>query len=487
MSGIENEPLYTAGDRAGRLRARPRLSGRLSVHARRLSVDVPRPAVDDAAVRGLRHGRGDERALPLPARARPDGALDGVRHADADGLRLRPRALARRGRPRGRRDRLARRHGDALRRHPAERRLDVDDDQRAGGDAARVLRLRRREAGRAARGAARHGADRHPQGVHRAEGMDLPAEAVDAARRRHDRVVLARDAADAPGLDQRLPHPRGGLDRGAGAGVHARRRLRVRRRVRRARAGRRRFRAAALVLLQRAPRLLRGDREVPRGAADLGAADAREVRGEESALVADALPHADGRRFADGAAAGGQPHPHRDRGAGGRARRHAVAAHELVRRGARAADRERGAARAAHAAGDRARDRRRQHDRSARRLVLRRAPDERARAPGLRVLRPDRAARRRRARRSRRTSSSARSPRRRTATSPRSRRSSASSSASTATSSTRKQPLEILRIDPALEQKQIERVQAVRGAPRLRGRRAGARRARSAPPKATRT
>ena len=55
-------------------------------------------------------------------------------------------------------------------------------------------------------------------------------------------------------------------------------------------------------------------------------------------------------------------------------------AHELVRRGARAADRGRRADRAAHAAGDRARDRRREHDRSARRLVLRRAADERARA-----------------------------------------------------------------------------------------------------------
>ena len=60
-------------------------------------------------------------------------------------------ALARRGRPRGRRDRLARRHGDALRRHPARRRLDLDDDQLAGRDPARVLRLRRRAAGRAAR------------------------------------------------------------------------------------------------------------------------------------------------------------------------------------------------------------------------------------------------------------------------------------------------------------------------------------------------
>src|SRR4029077_16065702 len=46
-----------------------------------------------------------------------------------------------------------------------------------------------------------------------------------------------------------------------------------------------------------------------------------------------------GRGVADGAAAGGEPDPPRDRGVGGRARRHAVAAHEQLRRGARAADR----------------------------------------------------------------------------------------------------------------------------------------------------
>ena len=46
--------------------------------------------------------------------------------------------------------------------------------------------------------------------------------------------------------------------------------------------------------------------------------------------LADALPHADGGRVADGAAAGGEPDPHGDRGAGRGARRHAVAAHELA-------------------------------------------------------------------------------------------------------------------------------------------------------------
>ena len=128
------------------------------------------------------------------------------------------------------------------------------------------------------RTAGRHHPGRHPQGVHRPEGVDLPAGAVDAADDRHDRVVHPHHAALAPGLDLGLPHPRGGSDRRPGAGVHAGRRVRLRRALDRARAGRRRVRAAAVVLLQRAHRLLRGDRQVPRGPADLGAGAARALR-----------------------------------------------------------------------------------------------------------------------------------------------------------------------------------------------------------------
>ena len=242
--GPRERAALLARERRHRLRRDARLPGGLSVHARRLPVDVPREALDDAAVRRLRHGRGDERAFPLPARARADRSLDGLRHADVDGLRLRPRPLARRGRPRGRGDRLARRHGDALLWDSARRGLDVDDDQLAGGDAARVLRLRRRAAGRAALGAPRDDPDGHPQGVHRAEGVDLPARAVDAARRGHDGVLRAGDAALASDLDLRVPHPRGRVERSAGARVHAGRRVRIRRGGDRARAERRRLRAA---------------------------------------------------------------------------------------------------------------------------------------------------------------------------------------------------------------------------------------------------
>ena len=96
-----------------------------------------------------------------------------------------------------------------------------------------------------------------------------------------------------------------------------------------------------------------------RAARRIWARELRETFGaREPEVVADALPHADRRRVADRPAAAEQHRAHGDRGARRRARRHPVAAHELLRRGARAAERGRRADRAAHAAGDRARDRR---------------------------------------------------------------------------------------------------------------------------------
>ena len=125
---------------------------------------------------------------------------------------------------------------------------------------------------------------------------------------------------------------------------------------------------------------------------------ARELRdtfgARDGALAADALPHPDGRRLADRPAAAQQHRAHRDRGAGRRARRHAVAAHQLLRRGAGAPDRASGPGRAAHPADHRRGDRGDQHDRSAGGLVLRRGADRRDGGTGLRLLRQDRRARR---------------------------------------------------------------------------------------------
>ncbi len=49
--------------------------------------------------------------------------------------------------------------------------------------------------------------ERHPQGIHRAEGIHLPAARVDAAHHRCVCVLLARSAALEHGLGQRLSHP----------------------------------------------------------------------------------------------------------------------------------------------------------------------------------------------------------------------------------------------------------------------------------------
>ena len=129
-----------------------------------------------------------------------------------------------------------------------------------------------------------------------------------------------------------------GLDGRAGARLHAQGRPDLRRARRRARPRRRRLRAAPELLLQRADRLLRGDRQVPRRPPHLGARAARDLRREGPAVVADAHPRADRRGLAHRPAAAQQHRAHRDRGARRGARRHAVAAHELLRRGARAAD-----------------------------------------------------------------------------------------------------------------------------------------------------
>ena len=152
-SGIPLERVYGED---GRRRARPAGAARrargVPLHPRHPSHDVPRPAVDDAPVRRLRHRRGDQRALPLPARGGRAGPLGRVRpaHPARHGLR-RPPGGGRGGAGR-RGDRLGRGHGAPVRRHPARPGLDQHDDQRPGGRAAAALPARGRgERGRARR------------------------------------------------------------------------------------------------------------------------------------------------------------------------------------------------------------------------------------------------------------------------------------------------------------------------------------------------
>ena len=265
----------------------------------------------------------------------------------------------------------------------------------------------------------------------------------------HDRVLRARDAAVAPDLDLRLPHPRGRLDRRAGARVHARGRLRLRRGVRSSAAStsttsRRGCRSSST---RTSTSSRRSRSTAPRGGSGRAScASATARKNPRSWLMRFHTQTAGVSLTAQ------QPEVNIVRTAiealaavlGGTQSLHT----NSLRRGARAADRARRADRAAHAAGDRARDRRRQHDRPARRLLLRRGADEPARGRGLRLLRADRRARRRHPG-DQGELLPARDRRGVVPLPARGRgRSSGSSSASTATSSRTRQPLELLRDRP---------------------------------------
>ena len=266
-SGIEIEPVYTPADVAG---LDTELPGEFPVHARPLFHDVPRPSVDDPPVRGLRLGGGDERAFPLPARARPDRPLGRVRPADPARLRLGRPCREGRGRPHRRRHRLDRGHARRLRRHPARPGLDVDDDQRARRALLLLYELAAEEQGVPGEQAPRHRPERHPQGVHRPRELHLPAAAVDADHDRPLRLLRGAAAALQHDLHLRVPHPRGGLDGGPGACLHGRERHRLLRGGGRGRPLARRVRRARLVLLQRPQRLPPGGGEVPRGPPAVG-------------------------------------------------------------------------------------------------------------------------------------------------------------------------------------------------------------------------
>ena len=286
--------------RPRRLRSRREAgsAGRVPVHPRCVPVDVPGPPVDDAAVRRVRHARRDERALPVPARARAGRVVGRVRHADADGHRLGRPARGRRGGALRGRHRHARGLRDAVRPDPARGHLHVDDDQRSGGRGVRVLPGDRRAAGRAVGATGRHAADRHHEGVHRAEGVDLPAASAPAVDRRPDGVLRRARASLASRERVRLSHPRGRRDGGAGARVHVGRRVLLRRAGADPRTRCRHVRAGPVVLLQRAHRLLRGDRETACGAEDLGTLAARPVRRLRPRRHEAPVPHPDGRRVA---------------------------------------------------------------------------------------------------------------------------------------------------------------------------------------------
>ena len=279
------EPLYTPEDLRGlALRGQARLPGRVPVHARAVSVDVPRAALDHADVRGLRAARGHQRALQVPARAGADGALHGLRHARPHGLRRRPPARPRRGgQARACRSRRSPTSSCSSADIPLDRvTTSMTINCTASVALAMYLALADKQGVSWDRVGGTMQNDMLKEFIAQKEWIS-PARVGGAHRGGHHRVLHAARAALQPRVDLRLPHPRGGLDGGAGAGLHPRRRLRLRRRVRRSAASTSTpSRRACQLLLRHPQRLLRGDRQAAGGPAHLGHRDAGPLRGDAS-------------------------------------------------------------------------------------------------------------------------------------------------------------------------------------------------------------
>ena len=210
----------------------------------------------------------------------------------------------------------------------------------------------------------------------------FPPHAVAAADERHLRLLHRARAELEHDQHQRLPHPRGRFDRGGGNRLHAGRCDLLHRNGAQGGLEDRRLRTAVGVFLCGAQRPVRGSGQVPRGSATVRQDHERAVRRDQSQEPDAAVPHADRRRDAHGAAAGEQRRAGGDSSAGGGAGRHAIAAYELEGRSVGAADGRFGDRRAADAAGHRPRVGRGEHDRSAGRELLRREADRRSAGRG---------------------------------------------------------------------------------------------------------
>ena len=134
-----------------------------------------------------------------------------------------------------------------------------------------LYQVQGRRTGVGPRPAPGHHPERRAQGVHGPGHLHLPAGAGAADHHRHLRLRDQDPAEVQHHLHQRLPHPRGGLDGGAGGGLHPGRRDRLRGRGPARGPRGRRVRRKALVLLQRPQPLPRGDRQVPGGPEAVGA------------------------------------------------------------------------------------------------------------------------------------------------------------------------------------------------------------------------
>ena len=267
--------------RAGRLRPgrRARGAGGVPLHPRRLPGDVHDPALDDAPVRRLRHGRGVQRALPGPDRrtARPACRWPSTCPPRWAWTPTPPPPTARWARSAWPSTRSTT-CGVLFDRIPLG---EVSTSMTINAPAAVLLLLYQLVAeeqgvpAEALTGTIQN--DVLKEYIARGTYIYPPAGLAPPGQR-HLRLLPRAPAALEHDLDLRLPHGRGRGDAGAGGRLHPGQRHRLRR----GRAGRRprgrRVRAAAVVLLRRPDHAAGGGGQVPGRPADLGVGDAGPVR-----------------------------------------------------------------------------------------------------------------------------------------------------------------------------------------------------------------
>ena len=443
----------------------------LPVHPRHPAHDVPRPPLDDAAVRRLRHGRGVERRAT--ATCSPKGvsglcvAFDLPTQIGYDSDHA---AGRRRGRARRRRHRLDRGHGALLDGIPLDRVSTSMTINATAHHPAGPLRGRRATPGRRRRPSSRA---RSRTTSSRSTSRAAPTSTRRAPSLRLVTDIFAFCERELPqlehDLDQRLPHPRGGLDGGAGGGLHPRQRHRLR-------AGGASTRASTSNALgQRLSFFFNAHNDFLEEIAKFRAARrlwARIMRERFGATN----PRAQQLRFhtqtAGSTLTAQQPDNNIVRVAlqalaavlGGTQSLHTNCRDEALA----LPTEDVGAHRAADAADHRRRERGRQHRRPARRLVRDRGADQRDRGGRARAARRGSTRWAARWRPSRRATSSARS---RTSAYQAQRRSTParrSSSASTGSRTDGAARIDVFQRRPEIERQQVERVRAVRAEPRPR-------------------
>ena len=392
-SGIEIRDLYTPADIAGLDEARD--LGRPGEYPFTRGVQPTMYRSRFWTMRqyaGLRHRRGDQPALPLPARPGPDRPVGRLRPADPDGLRLGRPGGRGRGRP-GRRPDLA--AWPTWRScSTASRSGEVTTSMTINATAPILLAL--------------YVAAAEAQGVERARisgttqndilkeyiargHLHLPAPPVDAPRDRRLRVLRrascrsgtrSRSAATTCARPGRRP-PRSWPSPWPTPSPTSRRP---------SSAGSTSTTSPAACRSSSPPgRELFEEVAKFRAARRMWATIMRERFGAtEPALDAVPLPRPDRGLVADRPVDRQQRRPDHDPGARGGPRRGPEPAHELPGRGARPADRGGGPAGPADPADPGLRGRRDRDARPAGRLVLRREPDERARGGRVGLPRRDR-------------------------------------------------------------------------------------------------